>query len=138
MARILVAEDDDIAGEILVNALIDAGHAVGLIENGADALRAIRARKPDLVILDCDLPEMHGVTIVKQMRTDKELWAIPVMMLTASCGRVDEEIARMAGADAYLRKPFDPDYIAYRVDEALESLRRPYEPGKDTHTRRVI
>lgn len=138
MARILIAEDDDVAGEMLAHALIDAGHAVGLIENGAAALRAIFARKPDLVILDGDLPEMHGVTILKQIRADKDLWSTPVMMLTASCSRDDEAIARMAGADAYLRKPFDAGYIAYRVDEALATLRRSFNPAVSSGSRRVV
>lgn len=128
MARILIAEDDAIAAEVLANALLNAGHAVGVLGNGRDALRTIRAKHPDIVILDGDLPEMHGLTVLRDIRHDAALWHMPVLMLTASRSRADEEIAMRAGATGYLRKPFDPDYVLFRIDEALEAhlaLNRP-------------
>lgn len=119
MARILIAEDDDIVAAILSNALVDAGHAVGVLANGADAFAAIRKKRPDLVVLDCDLPEMKGVLVVERMRCDINLWRIPVLMLTGCRSREDEEIAMFAGANGYLRKPFDPEYVLFRIDEEL-------------------
>lgn len=60
MARIIMADDDEIVGEIAQNALIAAGHGVGLLNDGKDMLAVIRAKRPDLVILDCNMPEMNG------------------------------------------------------------------------------
>lgn len=119
MARVLLVEDDELLAEMLANVLMDAGHAVGVIANGEDALRSIVARQPDLVVLDGHLPGMHGVNILEQLRLHPELWRMPVLMLTASTGRLDEQIALHAGANAYLRKPCDPDYLLFRVDDML-------------------
>lgn len=121
MARILIAEDDAIAASVLANALMNAGHAVGVLDNGRDALFTIRAKRPDIVILDGDLPEMHGLTVLRDLRHDAQVWHTPVFMLTASRSRADEEIAMRAGATGYLRKPFDPDYVLFRINAALES-----------------
>ncbi|MDE8654027.1 response regulator [Novosphingobium album (ex Liu et al. 2023)] len=123
MARILIADDDDLMGCMLQNALMDAGHAVGLLGNGYDALRTILTMRPHLVILDCDMPEMHGVAVLKHIRCDQALWNLPVLMLTGCRSQSDEDIALYAGANAYLRKPCDPAYVVFRVEEALEALR---------------
>jgi DNA-binding response OmpR family regulator len=92
MARILIAEDDAIAASVLANALMNAGHAVGVLDNGRDALFTIRAKRPDIVILDGDLP-MHELTVLRDLRHDAQVWHTPVFMLTASRSRADEEIA---------------------------------------------
>jgi DNA-binding response OmpR family regulator len=89
MARILIAEDDAIAASVLANALMNAGHAVGVLGNGRDALLTIRAKRPDIVILDGDLPEMHGLTVLRDLRHDAQVWHTPVFMLTASRSRGD-------------------------------------------------
>ena len=119
MARIIIADDDDIVGEIARDALIDAGHGVGLVTDGAEALNVIRARKPDLVILDCNMPGMGGVLVLREMRNSVDLCDTPVLMLTARTSRQDENLARFAGANAYMKKPFDPEELAFRVDEIL-------------------
>ena len=108
MPRIIVAEDDEIVAEIVRDTLIQAGHAVGVVQDGAAALDVIRAKRPDMVILDCSLPSMTGVQIVRQMRIDYDLWEIPALMLTARVSASDEDLAMYAGADEYMRKPSDP------------------------------
>jgi len=60
MARIIIADDDELVGEIARDALIAAGHGAGLVKDGAEALRVIKARRPDLVILDCNMPELSA------------------------------------------------------------------------------
>lgn len=119
MARIIIAEDDDIVGEVARDALIDAGHGVGLVTDGVEALSVIRARKPDLVILDCNMPGMSGVLVLREMRGSADLCEIPVLMLTARTSRQDEDLARYAGANAYMKKPFDPEELAFKVEEIL-------------------
>ncbi|RYD17800.1 MAG: response regulator [Lysobacteraceae bacterium] len=119
MARIIMAEDDEIVAEIVRDALIAAGHGVGILSDGVEALRVIRARKPDLVILDCNMPELSGLLVLRQMRDSPELHAMPVLVLTARDSRRDEEIAFYEGADDYMRKPFEPDQLVFRVEQLL-------------------
>ena len=119
MARIIIAEDDEIVGEIARDALLSHGHGVGVVTNGAEALRVVRARRPDLLILDCNMPEMSGMLVLRELRNSPALSNLPVMMLTGRRSAQDVELAMFAGADAYLKKPFDPEELAFRVDELL-------------------
>jgi len=119
MAHIIIADDDELVGEMARDALIAAGHGAGLVSNGADALRVIKARRPDLVILDCNMPELSGVLLVQELRKSPDFADLPVMMLTGRRGDRDEELARFAGANDYMKKPFDPDELVFRVDEML-------------------
>lgn len=121
MARIIIADDDDLIGELARDALIAAGHGAGLVPNGADALAVIKARRPDLAILDCNMPEMPGVNVVRELRKLMDFADLPILMLTGRRSEQDEELARFAGANDYLRKPFDPDELVFRVEQLLDA-----------------
>lgn len=123
MARIIMAEDDEIVADVVRDALIGAGHAVGALENGRDALFTIRQRKPDLVILDCNMPEMGGMLVLRELRQSREFHDLPVLMLTGRQGEKDEDQAFFEGADDYMRKPFDPEELVFRVEELLKKSR---------------
>ena len=120
MARILIAEDDDIVAEVARDTLIDAGHAVGVLDNGKDALETIIARRPDLVILDCNMPELGGMLVLRELRKRADFMDMPVLILTARQSRKDSDVAFYEGADDYMTKPFDPDALAYRVELLLK------------------
>jgi len=119
MARIIIADDDEIIGAVARDALIAAGHGAGLVTDGAQALRVIKQRRPDLVVLDCNMPGLSGVLLVQELRKIPEFANLPVLMLTGRRGSRDEELARFAGANDYMRKPFDPEEFAFRVEELL-------------------
>ena len=119
MARIIIADDDEIIGEIARDALVASGHGAGLVTDGAEALRVVKARRPDLLVLDCNMPEMSGVLVLRELRKMPEFYDLPVMMLTGRRSRQDEELALFAGADEYVKKPFDPDEFVFRVEELL-------------------
>ena len=119
MARIIIADDDEIVGEIARDALIASGHAAGLVTDGAAALQVVKARRPDLLVLDCNMPGKSGVLVLRELRNIPALYDLPVMMLTGRRSAQDVELARFAGADDYMKKPFDPDEFVYRVDELL-------------------
>lgn len=123
MARIIIADDDEIIGEIARDALIAAGHGVGLLADGRSALRVIAAKKPDLVILDCNMPELSGLLVLREMRNDRALCDIPVMILTGRQSERDVELARYEGANDYLKKPFDPDELVFRAEELIAGHR---------------
>ncbi len=125
MARIIIADDDEIAGEIVCDALNAAGHGTGLLTNGSEALRIIRFKKPDLVILDCNMPGLNGGLVLREMRRSADLYPIPVLILTGRLGARDVELAMFEGADDYMKKPFDPDELVFRVDQLLAKNREP-------------
>ncbi|HYN45183.1 MAG TPA: response regulator, partial [Allosphingosinicella sp.] len=79
----------------------------------------VEFKRPDLVILDCNMPEIGGIEALRQIRLLRIAYATPVLMLTARRGESDEEIAMRAGASDYLRKPFDPDQLVSRVEDLL-------------------
>lgn len=119
MARIIIADDDEIIGEIACEALLRGGHAAGLVTDGRDALRVIRARKPDLIILDCNMPGMNGLLVLRELRLSPDFCNLPVLILTGRQSDKDEELAHYAGANDYMRKPFEPAELVFRVDQLL-------------------
>ncbi len=120
MALIFYAEDDPLMGELVQSVLMGAGHAVGVLGDGEDALRALKRRKPDLAIVDMMMPQMSGSDLIKTLRRDPELYDVPVLVLTARRSAEDEAIARQAGANGYLRKPFEPERLVSVVNQILE------------------
>jgi DNA-binding response OmpR family regulator len=124
MARIIIADDDEIVGEIACDALLAHGHGAGVVQDGAEALRVVRARRPDLLVLDCSMPGMSGVLVLREVRGDASVCDLPIMMLTARRSREDVSLAMYAGADAYVKKPFDPDDFVFRVEELLTAKKR--------------
>lgn len=134
MARIIYAEDDELMAEVVQATLLDAGHAVGVLGNGREALDVVKRRRPDLLILDISMPEMTGSQVLDQVRRDPDLYDLPVLMLTGRRSQADEDIAIKAGATEYLRKPFDPDQLVVTIDSLL---RRAQRPGSEPEVRRV-
>lgn len=119
MALIIIADDDEIVGEIARDALVSSGHGAGLVTDGVEALRVVKARKPDLLVLDCNMPGLSGVLVLRELRNIPSLCDLPVMMLTGRRGAQDEELARFSGANDYMKKPFDPDEFVFRVEQLL-------------------
>lgn len=124
MGRIILADDDDLIAALVTDILIDAGHVVGRLGDGASALDVINQRPPDLVILDCNMPKMSGIQVLKEIRRADHLHHIPVLMLTGRASVNDENIARFTGASDYLRKPFDPIELVDRAEELMAGRRR--------------
>lgn len=119
MARIIYAEDDELMGEIVRNTLAQDGHVVGVVADGYAALRAIALKMPDLVILDCSMPELSGIQVLERMRLNQAMYHMPVLMLTGRQSEKDVNLAAYAGADAYVKKPFDPEYLLFVASSLL-------------------
>jgi DNA-binding response OmpR family regulator len=120
-AKVLVADDDaDIRG--LVRALLERqGYAVRAVGDGQEALRALYAERPDVLILDVDMPAMDGWAVLERVR---ELTDVPVLMLTAKSSELDKVRGLRGGADDYVVKPFGAGELAARVDALLRRSRR--------------
>lgn len=130
MARIIVADDDDIWGEMVCDALIAAGHTAGYLTDSRDVLGVIKARRPDVLILDCSMPEISGVLLLQEIRKSPQLFEIPVLMLTGRRNDQDVQLAYFAGCNDYLRKPCDPDEVVFRVAGLLAKFPPAAKPLK--------
>lgn len=119
MARILIADDDELVAELASQALIDVGHACGWVTTGEEAWEVAYKRRPDLLLLDQDLPGMSGVTLLRKFRGSPQFYDLPVVMFTVVSGAQDEQQAIYAGAQGYIRKPFDPSTLVSSVGRVL-------------------
>jgi CheY-like chemotaxis protein len=106
-ARILVIEDDLANLRLITILLKNAGHEVIGEMSGEDGLAAARRAPPDLILCDGHLPGMDGFGVVREVRNDAELRAIPVVAVTGLARTEDREALLAAGFDGYIPKPFD-------------------------------
>jgi class 3 adenylate cyclase len=120
---ILVVDDDRLNRSLLAKALTTAGHEVATAENGREALDAMRAAAPDVVLLDIVMPEVDGMSVLEQMKADPALRDVPVIMISA----LDdfESVVRCIelGAEDYLPKPFDAVLLRARINAGLNKRR---------------
>jgi len=123
MPRIIIADDDALVVSIVRAALEARGHIVGELRDGKPVKRVVELKRPDVVILDCTMAEVSGIVALKEIRASNA-YATPVLMLTGRRSPADEEIAWIAGADDYLRKPFDPEELVVRVEALMEKNSR--------------
>ena len=119
MARILIADDDELIAELASQVLIDAGHACGWVTSGEDCWTLLKGRRPDLLLLDQDMPGISGVNLLRRIRQSQAHYDLPVIMFTAMNGAEDETRAIYAGAQDYIRKPFEPRGLKNRVQRVL-------------------
>ncbi|MEX0371760.1 MAG: response regulator transcription factor [Tateyamaria sp.] len=111
--RIVLVEDNHSLRKGIAYRLNDEGHAVDMLSNGAEAARFLQQEDCDLVILDINLPERDGLSILSEMRRRGD--PRPVILLTARSTTDDRVAGLDAGADDYLVKPFAMDELAARV-----------------------
>jgi DNA-binding response OmpR family regulator len=119
VAHILIADDDELVAELASQVLIDAGHACGWVTSGEECWHLIARRRPDVLLLDQNMPGISGISLLRKMRQSADLYDLPVIMFTAMSGAQDEAQAAFAGAQAYIRKPFDPKRLTGRVQRVL-------------------
>ena len=119
MARIIYVEDDDLMADRVKQILTGAGHLIGAVGHGTLGFETIAFKRPELVILDCSLPGMEGIEILRRIRQIPQIYLTPILMLTARASQANIDAAMSAGANDYLIKPFDPDELVRRVDAML-------------------
>ena len=124
----LVVDDDNALAEMLGIVLRGEGFEPTFCGDGAGALEAFRAARPDLVLLDVMLPGRDGIEVCRQIRAES---GVPIIMLTAKTDTVDVVLGLESGADDYVVKPFKPKELVARV---RTRRRRSEEPAPELLT----
>ncbi|MBX3056263.1 MAG: response regulator [Anaerolineae bacterium] len=119
MARIYVIDDDEQLLRMVGLMLERGGHTVTLISNPVDGLEQVRTDKPDLLVLDVMMPNLSGHDISREIRGNKHLEDLPILVLTARSQEIDRTTALKSGADDYLSKPVTSQELIERVDGLL-------------------
>ncbi len=117
--KIVLAEDEPQIARLIEFKLKKEGYEVTWKENGEEALRAIKADKPDLILLDIMMPVMDGYEVLRRVKEDESLKDIPVIMLTARAQEKDVVKGIGSGAEDYITKPFHPAELLARVKRIL-------------------
>jgi two-component system KDP operon response regulator KdpE len=124
-ARILLVDDEMSIQRSLVPLLRSRGYEVDAAATGTDALAAVAARPPDLIVLDLGLPDLEGTEVCRRVRETSD---IPIIVLSARGGEADKVAALDRGADDYVTKPFGPEELLARIRTALRRVFKPDEP----------
>lgn len=113
---VLIVDDDPHIREVLAFALDKAGMASRAVEDGEAALAEVARHKPDLVILDINMPKMDGLEVCRRLRSESD---IPVLFLSSRDEEIDRIVGIELGADDYVVKPFSPREVVARVTAIL-------------------
>ncbi|MBB2991665.1 PAS domain S-box-containing protein [Mycolicibacterium iranicum] len=122
-ARVLIADDNADMREYLTRLLRSDGYQVDAVVDGQQALEAVRASAPDIVISDVMMPRLDGLGLVAELRADRRTAAVPVLLLSARAGQEASISGLRAGADDYLVKPFAAAELLARVRANVELAR---------------
>jgi two-component system alkaline phosphatase synthesis response regulator PhoP len=117
---ILVADDDPLVLRSITFILERAGFRIQTATNGHRALDCIRKERPALAMLDVMMPDMDGLELCRQLKSDPDLKSMPVFLVTARAMKQERERGLAAGADDYITKPFQNQALIDRIREVLE------------------
>ena len=126
---VLVVEDDPDIAELVGRYLEKAGYTPSRVSSGRDALDAVRAKAPDLIVLDVMLPHVDGLEVCRLLRANEHTANIPIIMLTARAEESERIVGLEMGADDYLAKPFSPSELVARVRALLRRAQRHEAPS---------
>lgn len=120
MARILAVDDSASMRQMVGLTLKSVGHDVISAVDGVDGLaKASIGRPVDLVITDVNMPNMDGMTLVRELRRLPQYQGVPVLVLTTEASNERKQAGRNAGATGWIVKPFDPDRLLATIDKVL-------------------
>ncbi|NEV63517.1 response regulator transcription factor [Thiorhodococcus minor] len=119
--RILIVDDEPNIVISLEFLMMREGHEVRVARDGEAGLAAVKAHRPDLVVLDVMMPKLDGFAVLEAVRADQSLAATRILMLTAKGREAEQQKGLALGADAYMPKPFSTRDLVEKVKELLES-----------------
>src|SRR5213596_1939545 len=134
-AEILVVDDDAISRQVLAKLLTAAGYKCHVCKDGSEALEAVHAKPPSLLLLDFDMPGLNGAEVLTRLRKDRHsvVAQIPTILLTAHGSEESEVSCLQAGADDFVTKPVNASVLRARIETQLRlrSMRRQVEQQND-------
>lgn len=122
---VLIVEDNELNMKLFHDLLEAHGYSTVGTRNGIEALDLARKHRPDLILMDIQLPEVSGLEVTKWLKDDQELKKIPVVAVTAFAMKGDEERIRAGGCAAYIAKPIS-------VGHFLDTVKKYLEPAEGT------
>ena len=117
--KVLIVEDNDLNMKLFNDLLEAHGYLTLQTRDGVEALRMARQHRPDLILMDIQLPEVSGLEVTKWLKEDDELRAIPIIAVTAFAMKGDEEKIRDGGCEAYIAKPISVASFMRTVERFL-------------------
>ncbi len=120
LGTILYVEDDPNNRTLIRRVLTAEGYTIHEAPNASTALEKLKTLKPDLILMDINMPEMDGYTLTAQIRALPNMGLVPIIALTANVMKGDRERSLEAGCDGYIQKPIDIDTISYQIQKFLK------------------
>lgn len=117
---ILIVEDNELNAKLFRDLLSSRGHRIVETRDGTEAVRLVHAEKPDLILMDIQLPEISGFDLIKMIKSDSAICNIPIIAVTAFAMKGDEERIRSSGCDDYLSKPISVSAFLQKTQHYLE------------------
>jgi two-component system, cell cycle response regulator DivK len=117
--RILVVEDQPDNRQIIRDMLAPANYEITEVEDGQQALEAIAKQRPDLILMDIQLPIVDGYTATRKIKANPDWQSIPIIAVTSYALSGEEKKAREAGRDDYVPKPFSPRQLLAKIKQYL-------------------
>jgi two-component system, OmpR family, phosphate regulon response regulator PhoB len=117
--HILIADDDEVLCDLLQLLLVQEGYSVVVARDGDEALLAIEAKRPDLILLDIMIPGLSGFDLLRKLQANQFFREIPVVMLSARSGERDQVQAFDFGAADFIAKPFRVEDLGKRIKRVL-------------------
>jgi two-component system cell cycle response regulator DivK len=117
--RILVVEDQEDNRRILRDLLTSADYEMTEAENGEEALAAVARQRPDLILMDIQLPILDGYEATRRIKADPTLKDVPIIAVTSYALSGDEDKARAAGCDGFVAKPYSPRQLLAKIRELV-------------------
>ena|SRR5450432_4782940 len=121
MAKLLLAEDNEFSRDMLVRRLQNKGYEMCEAADGREAVKAAKLHRPDLILMDLEMPEMDGRAAIRALKADPRTFRIPIIVLTSHTDPRDVEESVKAGCYAYEVKPVVLRRLMERIEEALQS-----------------
>jgi two-component system cell cycle response regulator DivK len=120
MLRVLIVEDNEVNRKMLGRRLSKRGYDISVAGDGAEGVAAVKAQRPDIILMDMSLPVMHGWDATRKLKADPETSGIPIIAITAHAMSGDREKALESGCDDFDTKPYDLPRLLGKMEALLQ------------------
>jgi len=118
--RVILYVEDNLENRILIRRVLEAeGYAMAEASTAEDAMKKIHSVKPDLILMDINMPDVDGYSLTSQIKSTPGFASVPIVAVTANVMRGDRERSLEAGCDGYIQKPIDIDVLSQQIERFL-------------------